>query len=132
MKKGSRLLDGHDTSIEFETEKIGEMLKLTSDFAAEIGLTPYYLYRQKQILGNYENIGYSRPQNICVYNVAIMEEKQSIIAAGMGSVSKIYNENTGFIERVPNPKDINGFMLRIDELVERRKTLISQLGELAD
>ena len=61
-----------------------------------------------------------------------MEEKQSIIAAGMGSVSKIYNENTGFIERVPNPKDINGFMLRIDELVERRKTLIAQLVELAD
>lgn len=132
MKKGSRLLDGHDTSIEFETEKIGEMLKLTSDFAAEIGLTPYYLYRQKQILGNYENIGYSRPQNICVYNVAIMEEKQSIIAAGMGSVSKIYNENTGVIERVQNPKDINGYMLRIDELVERRKTLIAQLVELAD
>jgi oxygen-independent coproporphyrinogen-3 oxidase len=132
MKKGSRLMDGYDTSMEFGTEKIGEMLKLTSEFAAEIGLTPYYLYRQKQILGNYENIGYSRPQNICVYNVAIMEEKQSIIAAGMGSVSKIYNENTGAIERVPNPKDINGYMLRIDELVERRKTLIAQLVGLAD
>jgi oxygen-independent coproporphyrinogen-3 oxidase len=61
-----------------------------------------------------------------------MEEKQSIIAAGMGSVSKIYNENTGVIERVQNPKDINGYMLRIDELVERRKTLIAQLVELAD
>lgn len=127
LKKGSSLMEKDDAYLVYEAEKVGEMLKLTSEFAAEVGLAPYYLYRQKQILGNYENIGYSRPQNMCVYNVAIMEEKQTIIAAGMGSVSKLYNERTGAIIRIPNPKDLNSYMDRIDEVHARRSSLISQL-----
>lgn len=127
MKKGSRLIDKDEVSMVYKAEQIGEMLKICNEFASEVGLSPYYLYRQKQILGNYENIGYSRPQNMCVYNIAIMEEKQTIIASGMGSVSKVYNEGTGALARVPNPKDLNGYIERIDEIHARRSSLISQL-----
>lgn len=132
LKKGSRLLEDNNASLVLDAENVSEMLKLTSEFAAEVGMIPYYLYRQKQILGNYENIGYSRPENMCVYNVAIMEEKQTIMAAGMGSVSKIYDETTEAIKRIPNPKDFTGYITRVTELIMRREDLISQLARHTD
>lgn len=59
-----------------------EMLRLVDDFCGRMGMLPYYMYRQKNIPGNLENIGYSIPGKECLYNILIMEEKQDIIACG--------------------------------------------------
>lgn len=61
-----------------------EMIDLTAQYAEEMGLKPYYLYRQKNMAGNFENVGYAVPGKECLYNILIMEEKQTIAACGGG------------------------------------------------
>ena len=61
------------------------MIDLTAKYAREMGLEPYYLYRQKNMAGNFENVGYAAPGKACIYNILIMEEKQTIVACGAGT-----------------------------------------------
>ena len=100
---------------------IEKMLKETECFAKETGLYPYYLYRQKLILGNFENVGYGKKGSECIYNIKMMEEKETIMAAGMGSVSKIFFPNENRIERVPNVKSLEEYLNRTEEMVNRKK-----------
>lgn len=127
VKKGSNLMIEKETFKMTNDIEIESMLKYTREFAAIKGLTPYYLYRQKQILGSFENIGYSKKENPCVYNVAIMDEKQTIISAGMGAISKVYNTRDKTLERVPNFKDLDTYMKRTEELVKRKRALVNRL-----
>ena len=97
------------------------------DAAAEVcdamGMVPYYLYRQKNMAGNFENVGYAKEGKAGIYNVLIMEEKQTIVACGAGSVSKrVYPD--GRIERCENVKDVASFIERIDEMIERKRKLL--------
>ena len=91
--------------------------------ARELGMEPYYLYRQKNMAGNLENIGFSMPGKEGIYNILIMEEKQTIAAVGAGSITKRVFGN-GRIERSDNIKDLLLYMERIDEMIERRKELL--------
>ena len=90
------------------------------------------MYRQKNMAGNYENVGYSIPGKECIYNVLIMEEKQTIIACGAGASSKIvfHNESDDNhsvrIERVENVKDVTNYIERIDEMVNRKRIFFSE------
>ena len=87
-------------------------------------MEPYYLYRQKNMAGNFENVGYARPGKACLYNILIMEEKQSIVACGAGSVSKrVYPD--GRIERSENVKDVALYIQKIDEMIERKRKLLT-------
>ena len=81
-------------------------MKLTADCAAELGMHPYYLYRQKNMAGNFENVGYAKEGKDCLYNILIMEERQTILAAGSGASSKFVLDGGERIERVENVKDI--------------------------
>lgn len=97
------------------------------DAAAEVcdamGMVPYYLYRQKNMAGNFENVGYAKEGKAGIYNVLIMEEKQTIVACGAGSISKrVYPD--GRIERCENVKDVASFIERIDEMIERKRKLL--------
>lgn len=124
VKRGSKFKDTID-QYELQTqETLDAMLNKTLEYANSMSLVPYYLYRQKQILGNYENIGYSKLDKKCIYNIAMMEEKETIMAAGMGSVSKIYFPNENRIERVPNFKDLKEYLERINELVENKRNIL--------
>ena len=100
---------------------IEDMIEETTNFANKMDLNPYYLYRQKQMMGNFENIGYSKEGMECIYNMAIMEEKETIIGAGMGAVSKIFFPEENRLERVPNFKDMREYLERTDELIERKE-----------
>lgn len=91
------------------------------DCAKSMGLKPYYLYRQKDILGNLENIGYCRPGFESIYNIQIMEERQSILAIGAGAVSKVVYPEENRIERVFNVKNVEEYITRIGEMIERKK-----------
>lgn len=121
VKRGSKFKDTiTDYSLQNQ-DILNDMLNKTVEYSKESGLYPYYLYRQKQILGNFENIGYCKPNNECVYNIAMMEEKETIIAAGMGAISKIYIPKENRVERVPNFKDLNEYLRRTSELIENKK-----------
>lgn len=110
-----------------------EMLTLADRYAAELGMVPYYLYRQKNIPGNLENVGYARPGMECLYNVLIMEEKMDIIAVGAGTSTKLTFPEEGRIERVENVKNVDEYIRRTEEMIHRKKTAFRQkLPDIAD
>lgn len=97
-----------------------EMLRLVDEYARNMGMEAYYMYRQKNIPGNLENIGYCVPDKECLYNILIMEEKQDIISCGAGASSKYVFEQ-GRIERTENVKNLDHYINRIDEMIDRKR-----------
>ena len=95
------------------------IMDLAAETARGMGLQPYYLYRQKNMKGNLENVGYAAPGKECLYNILIMEEIDSIVACGAGASTKAVFP-TGRIERVVNPKDVRNYLERIDELIDKK------------
>lgn len=94
--------------------------------AKAMGMEPYYLYRQKNMSGNYENVGYSKPGKYGIYNILIMEEVQTIVALGAGSISKrVYSD--GRIERCENVKEVSLYIQKLDEMLERKKALLQDI-----
>ena len=119
-KKGNVLHGEEDEAL-----VMSKMMKEASDGAEQMGLLPYYLYRQKNISGNYENTGYARKGKAGIYNILINEEVQSIVALGAGTVTKRVYGYDGRIERCDNVKDIKLYMEQIDEMIERKRQLFS-------
>lgn len=100
-----------------------ETAQMMEQYAREMGLLPYYLYRQKNMAGNLENVGYAAPGKAGIYNILIMEEKQTIVACGAGSISKrVYPD--GRIERCENVKEVAQYIERIEEMIERKRVLL--------
>lgn len=97
-----------------------EMLRLVDEYASNMEMEAYYMYRQKNIPGNLENIGYCVPDKECLYNILIMEEKQDIISCGAGASSKYVFEQ-GRIERTENVKNLDHYINRIDEMIDRKR-----------
>lgn len=124
LKRGSKLYNAGYKHIGKVNAEIEEMLDLTKEFTYKMNLLPYYLYRQKQILGNLENVGYAKRGMECVYNIAMMEEKETVIGLGLGSVSKIFYPKENRIQRVPNFKGLDDYIRRVDELIARKKHYI--------
>ncbi len=103
----------------FLKSDLDEEMSLASVYADGMGMKPYYMYRQKNMAGNLENIGFSHDGKEGLYNILIMEEKEFIIALGAGSVTKcVYEGNR--IERVDNAKDIKVYMERIDAEIKKK------------
>ena len=137
MKRASRLTqekregryNGNDQAD--SAAMLSEMIELAAKYAEKMQLVPYYLYRQKNIAGNFENVGYAKVDKAGIYNILIMEEKQSIVAVGAGASTKIVlpkdkaliDEKTGNpkrIVRTENVKDVEQYINRIDEMIERK------------
>ena len=91
---------------------IEEMQNLTRNIVRGWGLRPYYLYRQKHIAGNLENIGYAQPGWECRYNIAIMEERQSVIGLGAGASSKVVNPDDYSLTNDQHPSDWKSYATR--------------------
>ncbi len=97
-------------------------MELARAGAERMGMKPYYLYRQKNMSGNFENVGYARPGKYGLYNILIMEEVQTIVALGAGSITKrVYPD--GRIERSENVKEVAQYIERIEEMIERKRVL---------
>lgn len=120
VKRAARLNMFKDEYKELSIENNQEIMKLTADYAEKMGMEPYYLYRQKNIAGNMENVGYAREGKTGIYNILIMEEKQTIVALGAGSVTKYVYPDGEQIERVDNVKNVDQYIERIDEMIERK------------
>ena len=130
VKRASRLreeLSQHDLTT---AEELETMLNIAAEYAAKMGMEPYYMYRQKNMVGNFENVGYCRPGKEGVYNVQIMEEKQTILAAGAGASTKTVDPATDRIERVFNVKSIEDYIGRIEEMIERKRAGLPQGGSI--
>ena len=101
-------------------EEMIKMIDLSMEYAKDMGLKPYYMYRQKHMLGNLENIGYAKEGFECIYNIQIMEEKQSNLAVGAGAISKYVYVDEDRIERTDNVKNVEQYIDRVDEMIERK------------
>ena len=104
------------------------MHDLVREYAHSEGLKPYYLYRQKSIGGNLENVGYAKEGCECMYNVLIMEELTDIMAAGAGAVTKLIikdaDGNRIRVGAVANCKSVDDYINRFDEFMDKKKSAV--------
>ena len=110
-----------------------ETMEIAADGAKQLGLVPYYLYRQKNMSGNFENVGYAKEGKLGLYNILIMEEMQTIVAVGAGSITKKVSsvrdeegKESVLIERCENMKEVAMYIDKIDEMIERKKVLFAE------
>ena len=122
IKRASRLhqwIEENDISCMNNTD---EMVHMTEIAAREMDMYPYYLYRQKNMSGNFENVGYAKENCYGLYNILIMEEMQTIVALGAGTISKRVFAD-GRVERCDNVKDVNLYLEQIDDMIQRKRKL---------
>ena len=125
IKRASKLAQWIRENGMEELHNTDETMAIAEKTAREIGLVPYYLYRQKNMSGNFENVGYAAPGKFGVYNVLIMEEKQTIVALGAGSITKRVFPD-GRIERCENVKDVGLYIEKIEEMIDRKRKLFAE------
>ena len=99
------------------------MVRHGAETARALGMRPYYMYRQKYMRGNLENVGYALPGLECVYNIDMMEDTTSIMAHGAGAMTKCVYDAERRVERVPNPKNIETYIAKVDRLAEEKRRL---------
>ena len=109
-----------------KSKNMNMMLDLTMHEMKKSGRSPYYMYRQKNISGNLENVGYAKKGCMSFYNVNIMEEVQTIIALGCGAVTKIVIDDK--IERIFNFKDPYEYINRFDEILKKKEDILKYYG----
>ena len=126
VKRAARLNIFKDKYQEMTFENNQEIMEMTMKTTYEMGMGPYYLYRQKNMKGNFENVGYAEVDKAGIYNILIMEEKQPIIALGAGGSSKLVFDHGARIERVENVKDVWNYITRIDEMIERKRVAVDR------
>ncbi|MGG7176450.1 coproporphyrinogen III oxidase [Clostridium paraputrificum] len=108
-------------------DEVMKMYEESKKLAKTLNLTPYYMYRQKNMVGNMENLGYAKKGKECIYNIQMIEDKQTIIALGADAVTKVVFLDENRIERFGNVKDVKEYTNRIEEMVEGKKKLLDTL-----
>lgn len=125
IKRASRLSQWIEENGMETLNNTDSTMEIAANGAKELDMKPYYLYRQKNMSGNFENVGYAREGKYGIYNILIMEEVQTIVALGAGSITKRVFED-GRIERCDNVKDVALYIEKIDEMIERKRKLLSE------
>lgn len=126
IKRAARLNVQKDRYLDLAATDTIKMLKASEEYTKRAGYQPYYLYRQKNMTDNLENIGYSKEDKEGIYNILIMEEKHTILALGAGAASKFVFEHGEVIERSENVKSVKDYIERVDEMIERKRTLMER------
>lgn len=124
IKRASRLrrvIDEKGYPVLINTD---ETMEIARQAALSMDMKPYYLYRQKNMSGNFENVGYAREGKYGIYNILIMEEKQTIVALGAGAITKRVFPD-GRIERCDNAKEVSVYLDHLDEMLERKRKLFA-------
>lgn len=128
IKRASILHQAVSEYVSAPDEVVDQMIEAARESARRMGMKPYYLYRQKNMLANLENTGYATPGKGCRYNVETMAERQSILAFGAGSITKIVIPSENRIERTDNVKEVTQYIDRIDEMIMRKGKLLGEMG----
>ena len=127
IKRGSRLHEQLGDYALTNPETVKNMVDYSLEKLTSNKYHPYYLYRQKHMVGDLENIGYSKNGYECLYNIMIMEETNSIVSLGCGGVTKIVNLPNDKIERVFNVKEAMDYVTRTDEMCRRKDVILDWL-----
>ncbi|MGN0507081.1 MAG: coproporphyrinogen dehydrogenase HemZ [Lachnospiraceae bacterium] len=130
VKRAARLNAEKERYQELKSREAAEMLKVCEAYMAAHAYEPYYLYRQKNMAENLENVGYAREGKEGLYNVLIMEEHHTILALGAGGSTKFVFAGTDRLERVENVKSVKDYITRIDEMIARKQKFLLQYREL--
>lgn len=109
-------------SIKISDFDISLLLNELSKTLFEKSYEPYYLYRQKNMIGSAENVGFARQGKICLYNIAMMDEVQSVIGFGAGASTKTVDKD--LVTRVPNYKDVILYSKNIDKMISKKKEVL--------
>lgn len=126
IKRGSAYKDNRET---LPGRLLGlAMIALSRDMLAGAGYLPYYLYRQKDSLAGSENIGYAQPGKECLYNILMIEERQTILGLGAGAGSKFLRRGEWALENMYNPKDMIQYIHRVEELISRKVDKLAMVG----
>ena len=123
IKRSSRLIDRLEQYPLPPRESVETMIDMGFRTAKEMGLWPYYMYRQKYQNGNLENVGYAAEGRLCVYNIDMMEETTSILAHGAHAMSKRVFSGQNRVERIPNPKDVPTYGEKLETLDRQKRAL---------
>jgi coproporphyrinogen dehydrogenase HemZ len=130
IKRGSKLHESMLNDYKFEVpcqDELNKMYQQTVELSKKLHMEPYYMYRQKNMVGNMENIGYKTPGKEGIYNIQMIEEKQTIIALGADAVCKVVFLEENRHERFANVKDVREYIKRIDEMIEKKIALLDTL-----
>lgn len=130
IKRASKIRENLFKGIEIKKISHDEIIKMyekTVDLSTMLNMKPYYMYRQKNMFGNMENIGYSKPGKEGLYNIQMIEEKQTIIAHGADAASKVVFIQEDRLERHFNVKDVKEYISRIDEMITKKNKLLNSL-----
>ncbi|BCJ86358.1 coproporphyrinogen dehydrogenase HemZ [Effusibacillus dendaii] len=112
------------------TQLVRMMMAETDRWARDLGYRPYYVYRQKNILGNLENTGYAMPGKEGIYNISIMEERQCIIGLGGGASTKLIGPDGRSFGRLGNPREPKAYVETIDTVLEKKIDQLKRMNEM--
>ncbi len=120
IKKGSTYADNKKKASYPDSKEIEDMLRLGAHRLTHRQYEPYYLYRQRNMVGSFENVGYALSGGESFYNIAIMEEAQTIMACGMGATSKLFPTGSREMVRVANFRSMEVYLDRLDDLLQKK------------
>jgi oxygen-independent coproporphyrinogen III oxidase len=127
FKRASEMTQNKQKYRVADREEVEKMMGLAEEWTENHGYHPYYLYRQKNILGNLENVGYALQNQDSIYNIIIMEEVQTIIGLGCGAASKFIDPATGKIMQFSNPKDPKTYNESFEEYTRKKIEILEDL-----
>lgn len=127
FKRASEMTRNKDKYKVADRDTVAEMMQMAQDWTKENAYVPYYLYRQKNILGNLENVGYSKAGEESIYNIVIMEEVQTILGIGCGASSKFVHPETGKITQFHNPKDPAAYIMTFEDAIGKKIEFLDEL-----
>ena len=127
LKRAARMNQFRDIWRPVSFENSIEIMDAVADGAARMEMSPYYLYRQKNMAGNFEHVGYAKAGKACLYNILIMEEKQTIVGTGCGAATKLILPDGSKGGRAGSVKSLTEYLARTDEMMERKQALFKKL-----
>ena len=126
LKKGADLFE-HRENLP-SAEAVAEMVAYAEATLRNLGYKPYYLYRQKYMSGSFENVGWSRDNRDCLYNIYMMEEVHTIVSLGGGGMNKV-NLPDGSLRRFHNPKFPEQYIEMLDSVLQQKRELFALMNE---
>lgn len=127
IKRGSALKEHLAEYRLPNAEETREMLQIANNIAQRMHMKPYYLYRQKYMTGNMENIGFCKEGTECLYNVQMIEERQTIIGMGPAAATKAVNTSNWHLDSFYNPKDLKTYIQNLETYLAKRRKILSEL-----
>ncbi|MCI8957017.1 MAG: coproporphyrinogen dehydrogenase HemZ [Eubacterium sp.] len=124
IKRASRLSMNKKKYAELSMENSTELMNITKEYAYKMGMKPYYLYRQKNMAGNQENVGYSKEGLEGLYNILMMGDYQDVWAVGAGAVTKLLSGDRKNATRIDTLKNVDQYIERIDEMIDRKSCFL--------